>query len=179
MASDTCAGNYGDYFKSLFGNIPELSKLICSQVIHRVTLREGNVNADKSLVYSDMTKFPWYCMCCEDDILQTAIAMTAELFRLDDSGFTLERRVEDKIVVTCRYISVLMSAILKAKGIPCRSRSEFTPYIKDGVSLDHWINQYWDERQSKWITFDADFWVRITINMIFHLKILTGLRIHG
>jgi hypothetical protein len=95
-------------------------------------------------------------MRCEDDILQTAVAMTAELFRLDNRGFTPERWVEDKIIVTCRYVSALMSAILKAKGIP-RSRSGFAPYFKDGLSLDHWINQYWDEGLQKWITFDADF----------------------
>jgi hypothetical protein len=50
-----------------------------------------------------------------------------------------------------------MSAILKAKGVPCRSRSGFAPYFKENLSLDHWINQYWDEGRQKWITFDADF----------------------
>jgi hypothetical protein len=153
----TYAGNYTNYFKSLPDDIPELGRLICSQVIHRITLREGNANANASLAYGDMTQFPWHRMRCEDDILQTAAAMTAELFRLDNRGFTLERRVEDKIIVTCRYVSVLMSAILKAKGIPCRSRSGFAPYFKDGLSLDHWINQYWDEGRQKWIAYDADF----------------------
>ena len=153
----TNAGNYKDYFKNLPDNISELGNLICSQIIHRVTLKEGNENANKGLLYGDMTKFPWYRMRCEDDILLTAVSMTAELFRLDDRGFTLDRQVENKIVVTCRYVSVLMSAILKAKGIPCRSRSGFAPYCKEGSSLDHWINQYWDKKQSKWVTFDADF----------------------
>lgn len=153
----TYAGNYRDYFKSLPDDIPELGNLICSQIIHRITLKEGNTNLNKSLLYGDMTKFPWYRMRCEDDILQTAVSMTAELFRLDNRGFVAERQVENKIVVTCRYVSVLMSAIIKAKDIPCRSRSGFAPYFKENVSLDHWINQYWDKRQSKWITFDADF----------------------
>jgi hypothetical protein len=153
----TYAGNYRDYFRSLPDDIPELGSLICSQVIHRITLKEGNTNANKSLLYGDMTQFPWYRMCCEDDILQTAVSMTAELFRLDNRGFVAERQVENKIVVTCRYVSVLMSAIIKAKGIPCRSRSGFAPYFKENLSLDHWINQYWDEQQSKWVTFDADF----------------------
>ena len=138
-------------------NIPELAILICSQVIHRITLKEGNTNANQSLLYGDMTRFPWYRMRCEDDILQTAVSMTAELFRLDNRGFVLERQVENKIVVTCRYVSVLITSILKAKGIPCRSRSGFAPYFKTGFSLDHWINQYWDKRQERWIAFDADF----------------------
>ena len=153
----TCAGNYGDYFRALPDDVSELGRLICSQVIHMVTLKEGNTNANKNLVYGDMTKFPRDRMRCEDDILLTAPAMTAELFRLDDRGFTPERQVENKIVVTCRYVSVLMTAILKAKGIPCRSRSGFAPYFKKGLSLDHWVNQYWDRQESRWISFDADF----------------------
>jgi hypothetical protein len=153
----TYAGNYRDYFKSLPDDIPELGNLVCSQVIHRITLKEGNTNVNESLLYGDMTKFPWYRMRCEDDILQTAVSMTAELFRLDNRGFVAERQVENKIVVTCRYVSVLMSAIIKAKGIPCRSRSGFAPYFKENLSLDHWINQYWNKQQSRWVTFDADF----------------------
>lgn len=95
-------------------------------------------------------------MRCEDDILLTAPALTAELFRLDERGFVKDRKVEHKIVVTCRYVSVLMSAIQKAKGIPARSRAGFAPYFKEGVSMDHWINQYYSEKENRWITFDAD-----------------------
>ena len=152
----TYAGAYGDYFRSLPDNVAKLGRLVCSQVIHRVTLHEGNTNANAKLQYGDMTKFPWYRMRCEDDILLTATAMTAELFRLDERGFVPDRRVENKIVVTCRYVSVLMSAILKAKNIPCRSRAGFAPYFQPGKSMDHWINQYWSAEEARWVTIDAD-----------------------
>lgn len=152
----TYAGAYGDYFRSLPDDVAKLGHLICSQVIHRVTLHEGNTNANDKLQYGDMTKFPWYRMRCEDDIFMTAAAMTAELFRLDERGFVEERETEHKIVVTCRYVSVLMSAILKAKGIPCRSRAGFAPYFQKNVSMDHWINQYWNEKEARWVTIDAD-----------------------
>ena len=152
----TYAGPYGDYFRSLPDAVDQIGHLVCAQVIHRVTLREGNTNANHKLQYGDMTKFPWHRMRCEDDILMTAVAMTAELFRLDERGFVPDRRTEDKIVVTCRYVSVLMSAILKAKKIPCRSRSGFAPYFQPGKSMDHWINQYWNKKEERWITFDAD-----------------------
>ena len=152
----TYAGAYQDYFRSLPDDIAVLGRLVCSQVIHRVTLREGNTNANATLLYGDMNRYPWYRMRCEDDVLLTAPALTAELFRLDERGFVWEREVEHKIVVTCRYVSVLMSAILKAKGIPTRSRAGFAPYFKEGVSMDHWINQYYNEKENRWITFDAD-----------------------
>lgn len=152
----TYSGAYKDYFRTLPNKVDELGNLICKQVIHRTTLKEGNTNANSNLIYGDMTKFPWYRLRCEDDILLSAIAMTGELFRLDDQGFHLERKVENKIVVTCRYVSVLMSAILKAKGIPCRSRAGFAPYFDEKESGDHWINQYWDKEEHRWVTFDAD-----------------------
>ncbi|WP_168356565.1 transglutaminase-like domain-containing protein [Petralouisia muris] len=152
----TYAGAYGDYFRSLPDDISELGRLVCSQVIHRVTLQEGNSNANANLIYGDMERYPWYRMRCEDDVLLTAPALVSELFRLDARGFVKDRKVEDKIVVTCRYVSVLMSAILKAKGIPARCRAGFAPYFQEGVSMDHWVNQYYSEKEERWITFDAD-----------------------
>lgn len=152
----TYAGPYSEYFKQLPDDIETLGKLICSQVIHRVTLLKGNTGANADLKYGDMAQYPWYRLRCDDDVLLTAVAMTAELFRLDEKGFRLDRAVDKKIVVTCRYVSVLMSAILKAKGIPARSRSGFAPYIMPDISIDHWINQYWDNKENRWITFDAD-----------------------
>ena len=79
----TYAGGYGDYFRSLPDDISVLGRLVCGQVIHRVTLKEGNTNANAKLLYGDMNRYPWYRMRCEDDMLLTAPALTAELFRLD------------------------------------------------------------------------------------------------
>lgn len=152
----TCAGPYRDYFRSLPDDLRTLGSLLCGQILHRVTLRDGNTFANADLRYGDLTFFPWYRMRCEDDIFLTAPAMTAELFRLDPRGFVPDRRVEDKLVLTCRYLSVLFSAVCKAKGIPCRSRAGFAPYFVPGKSLDHWINQVWCEELQRWITLDAD-----------------------
>jgi len=103
-----------------------------------------------------MKKYPWHRLRCEDDVLPTAVSMIAELLRLDDRGFLPDRKVENKIIVTCRFAAILMASILKSKNIPCRVRSGFTPYLTDNGSGDHWINQYWDSRKEQWITFDAN-----------------------
>lgn len=152
----TYAGLYRDYFRSLPDDPRELGDLISHQIVHRVTLREGNTNANADLRYGDMNEYPWYRMRCEDDMFLTAPAIAAELFRLDGRGFVPDRAVKDKLVLTCRYVSVLVSAIYKAKGIPCRSRAGFAPYFQPGVSMDHWINQVWNEKEGRWVTFDAD-----------------------
>lgn len=158
----TNPGCYKEFLQNLPDDVKELGNLISHLVIHRVTLKEGNTNANRDLRYGDMEKFPWYRLRCEDDVLPTAVAMIAELLRLDNRGFKKDRKVEDKIVVTCRFVAILMASILKSKGVPCRVRSGFSPYFFKG-SWDHWINQYWEKDTQKWITFDADGFFDSTI----------------
>lgn len=152
--------NPGSYKKILQGfpdDIRKIGLLLRKQIIHRVTLRNGNTGSNTDLKYGDMNKVPWWRLRCEDDVLPTASAMISELMRLDNSGFVPDRATENRIIVTCRYVSILMASILKSKGIPCRVRSGFAPYFPQfSGSGDHWINQYWDKVQKRWITIDVD-----------------------
>ncbi|MBD3318521.1 hypothetical protein GF342_01290 [Candidatus Woesearchaeota archaeon] len=156
----TNPGCYKDFLKTLPKNVEELGNLVSHQIIHPVTLRQGNTNANRDLRYGDMEKFPWYRLRFEDEALPNVISMVAELLRLDDRGFLPDRKVENKISITCRGVAILMAAILKCHGIPCRVRSGFAPYFSQ-TSGDHWINQYWNGE--KWITFDADGFFDATI----------------
>lgn len=150
----TYSGPYKDYFKGLPDDLEALSKLIGGQYIQRFVLKCGNKGENENLRYGDMTRYPWYRMCCEDDVLLTAVAMTAEIFRINEKGFFNGREVEERIVISCRHITVLMGAILKAKGIPCRSRAGIRAY--HGKPVDHWINQYWSEEEKRWVNLDAE-----------------------
>ncbi len=93
-----------------------------------------------------------------DDVLPTASAMLAELYRRDARGFVHDRSEENRLILTCRFVAILMASILKSKGMPARVRSGFDPYAtpRPDVSCDHWITQYWSAPKSKWITIDVD-----------------------
>lgn len=149
----TNPGCYKDLLKKLPDDVRKIGNLVAKQIIHSLTLRNGNMFSNSDLRYGDMNRIPWWRLRCEDDILPTASAMIAELVRLDKKGFTLKRKTEDKIIVTCRFAAVLMSSILKTKGIPSRVRSGFAPYFRKG-SWDHWINQYWNGK--RWVAIDVD-----------------------
>ena len=83
--------------------------------------------------------------------------MIAGILRLDEAGFTKNRDVTKRITVSCRQASVLFSAILKAKGIPCRSRAGFMDFGDAGDSyMEHWVNEYWDFNENRWVLVDAD-----------------------
>lgn len=149
-------GIYEDYLKSLPDDVRELGLLIRMNFIHRTTLAAGNKGTNADLKYGDMTKMPWWRQA-EDDNLATTAAMLAELFRRDPRGLTMDRKVEDKLVLTCRYVSIVMASILKAKGVPARVRSGFAGYFEGAmVAWDHWITQYWDASKERWVTIDVD-----------------------
>ena len=141
-----------NYFKSLPDDLDELSKLIRNNIMHRVTLLKAFKTSNESIT----KKYPWYRNRCDDDILLTAPAMMSELFRQDKRGLTNSRRVEDMIVVTCRYVSVLTASILKAKGMIVRVRSGFAPWIRENEACDHWICQYYNKAEKRWIDYDVD-----------------------
>ena len=151
--------NPGLYKQRLIDDLPSdirrLGVLVRKNIVHRTTLAGGNSGTNADLRFGDMTRMPWWRQP-EDDILVTTAAMLAELYRRDDRGFVGDRSPQDKLILTCRYVAVLMASILKAKGIPARARSGNAGYFEPGRSDDHWINQYWDEAGGRWVTIDAD-----------------------
>lgn len=149
-------GGYLEQLKSLPDSVPVLGTLVRQSVIHRTTLESGNVGTNSDLRFGDMKKVSQFRQA-DDDYLVTAAAMLAELYRLDVRGLVADRDVTNKIVVTCRFVSILMSSILKTKGIPVRIRSGFAGYFddnKDRTVWDHWVNEYWNGK--KWVLIDVD-----------------------
>jgi hypothetical protein len=156
----TNPGLYKDILKKdLPDDIRKIGNLVRANIIHRTTLVAGNTGTNNDKRFGDMTKVPWYRQL-EDDVLVTAVAMFAELYRRDERGFVLDRSEENKLVLTCRFIAILIASILKSQGIPARVRSGNSPDFDMSelgkVSADHWINQYWNEKENRWITIDVD-----------------------
>ncbi|GLY04655.1 MULTISPECIES: transglutaminase-like domain-containing protein [Actinoplanes] len=59
----------------------------------------------------------------------------------------------DRIVGCCRDFTLLAVSILRARGIPARSRIGFADYLEAGFHGDHVIAEYHDG--SRWIATDA------------------------
>ncbi len=141
--------------KELPKDVREIGDLVRRNLIHRTTLVAGNIGTNADKKFGDMTKVPWYRQP-EDDNLITASAMLTELYRRDKRGFVKNRTEKDKLVLTCRFVAILIASILKSKSIPCRVRAGHAPYFEKGKSGDHWINQYWNVKEKRWVTIDVD-----------------------
>lgn len=152
----TFLGYYKDFAKNLPNDINELCLLQRRQIIHPFDIKRNTKEAN--LYYGDLSKIPTHYRVFEDDLYPTAISMLSELLRRNNS-YDFNRKVEDKLHVTCRGEAILLTSILKAKGIPARVRSGFGFYVStfDGAAGDHWITEYYNEKENKWILVDADF----------------------
>ena len=143
---------YKKYFcESLPQDLKELTLLINKQYIHRTILfKEYLLNGKIK------EEYPWYKYRSHDDILLTVPAIVSELFRLDNRGFHDNRKTADKVIITCRYSAILLASILKARNIPARVRSGFTPLADKTINCDHWLVEYYNEKSKRWIQIDSD-----------------------
>lgn len=151
----TDAGPYKELYQSLPDDIYELRELVNKQHIHKMSLYRSFLAKNNS---SGNLKYKWQNYRCLDDVLLTSTAMTSELFRINGGENKFPENNTDpnkKLVITCRYVSVWYASILKAKGIPCRCRSGFAPYLYSDKIVDHWIVQYYDRNFNKWINVDS------------------------
>lgn len=79
----------------------------------------------------------------------------ARLLELDARPLTEARPHERKLVGNCRDFSVMLAAILRHQGVPARARCGFGTYFIPGHYEDHWVCEYWNAAQARWILVDA------------------------
>ncbi|MEV5892558.1 transglutaminase-like domain-containing protein [Nonomuraea fuscirosea] len=65
------------------------------------------------------------------------------------------RVAASRIAGNCWHYAVLLVAMLRVLGTPARARCGFGGYFTEGRFEDHWVCEYWDEEQRRWILVDA------------------------
>ncbi|HSL45671.1 MAG TPA: transglutaminase family protein [Anaerolineales bacterium] len=79
----------------------------------------------------------------------------ARTLELDPSPLTAPRPNEKKIVGNCRDFSVTLASMLQSKGVPARPRCGFGAYFLPNHYEDHWICEYWNKAEQRWVLVDA------------------------
>lgn len=153
----TYVGAYKGFVLSLPDDIPSIGMLVCDQITHPSMYFTESSSYLEDTYFGKFSSYPKHRFKNEDELYITAVSMLAGILRFDETGFTKNRDVSKRITVSCRQASVLFSAILKAKGIPCRSRAGFMDFGDAGESfLEHWVNEYWDFNENRWVLADVD-----------------------
>jgi hypothetical protein len=86
---------------------------------------------------------------------RSALEMTDAIQRLAPGPLSAARPVAERMVGNCRHFSTLSCALLRHAGIPARARCGFGMYFEPGKYVDHWVTEYWNEAEHRWVRIDA------------------------
>jgi len=81
--------------------------------------------------------------------------MLARVRAIDGHPLTAAREPNHRMACVCRHFTVMLCAILREQGVPARARCGFGAYFTPGKFEDHWVCEYWNAAQSRWILVDA------------------------
>jgi hypothetical protein len=87
----------------------------------------------------------------------------ARIMELDDQPLHIVRKPERRALQRCNSFALMLVTMLRAKGVPARSRCGFAAYFNPPNFEDHWVCEYWDARDRRWRLADSqidDVWRR-------------------
>lgn len=83
--------------------------------------------------------------------------MLDRLLDIDARPLAAPRTPDRRLVGVCRHFSQFLVSLLRAKGIPARSRCGFGSYFNPGSFEDHWVCEYWNAGEARWVLADPQF----------------------
>jgi len=75
--------------------------------------------------------------------------------RQDSRPLPQARPAGERAVGVCRHFTLLHVAMLRRRGMAARARCGFGAYFEKGKFLDHWVTEYWNDSERRWILVDA------------------------
>ena len=134
-------GTYVSLYENLPTSISELVKLVQGITIHvfwaeRYGLKVPPERMDELQLRS----------------MQRRLARTIEL---DPRPLSEPRPIDKKLLGNCRDHSLLLTSLLRHQGVPARARCGFGAYFMPDHFEDHWVTEYWNQSQSRWVLVDA------------------------
>jgi hypothetical protein len=135
-------GEQASMLKGLPAEIPALCKIVQNMLIHVFWAEQYGFQAppERKQVEVNVRR------------ISTRLAWMASV---DDRLLTVPRPVEKKMIGNCRDFTLLMVTLLRHQGIPARARCGFGMYFMPNHGEDHWVAEYWNADQSRWVRVDA------------------------
>jgi hypothetical protein len=74
---------------------------------------------------------------------------------LEDRPLSAARPPDKRIAGRCNSHALTLVSMLRANGVPARSRCGFGAYFNPPKFEDHWVCEYWDAERRRWALADA------------------------
>jgi hypothetical protein len=87
--------------------------------------------------------------------VRPVVAMLSQIRARSDRPLTEAREPERRMPAVCRHFATMFCGILREQGVPARARCGFGAYFNPGRFEDHWVGEYWNTAENRWILVDA------------------------
>jgi hypothetical protein len=81
--------------------------------------------------------------------------MLDSIARQDSRPLSQARPPAERVVGVCRHFTLLHVAMLRRQGVAARARCGFGAYFEKGKFIDHWVTEYWNESEQRWVLVDS------------------------
>lgn len=81
--------------------------------------------------------------------------MLTDWEKIARTSINTSREPAKRLIGNCRNFSLLLCALLRHQSIPARTRCGFGNYFLPDLYEDHWVCEYWNHQQQRWILVDA------------------------
>ena len=86
--------------------------------------------------------------------IRAADRILDRILELDSRPLSTPRPPEKRVVGVCHHFALLMTAMLRAKGIPARYRCGFGAFFNPPYFEDHVLCEYWNADEARWVQVD-------------------------
>ncbi len=137
----TDPGEYASLFCALPASVPELCQVAQGLLIHILETWRYGIELPRARQ--------------AEVSIGTVEGLLRRILELDRQPLTVRRPPEKRAVATCHDFSIMLCAMLRSQGRPARARAGFAAYLMPGKYTDHWVCQYWNGAEGRWVTVDA------------------------
>jgi Transglutaminase-like superfamily len=135
-AAMTLAGKHARLFDALSSDVGELTGIVQGLAVH-----EFAATPFYGVKLSDTRR--------SESHIRSTERMLDRLLAIDAQPLDVARPAEKRLVGTCRHFTLLLVAMLRAKGVPARGRCGFGAYLNPPNFEDHWVCEYWNAAEAR------------------------------
>lgn len=132
---------YEANFKNLSSDIKELVKIVQGIITHRDSSDFYHLELTEERKQEGETRY--------------VPKIVEKVLEHDDEPLNVTRTPDKRFSGVCRDFEIILTSILRSKGIPARLRCGFAGYFSDFYE-DHWLTEYWNETEKRWVLVDAN-----------------------
>ena len=128
--------------KDLPHDIPQICEIVQGLIIHYRTGDLYNIKLPLNRLEEARTRH--------------VARILTRIIELDDQPLSIPRPPGQRFIGCCRDFATLFCAILRSHNVPARVRCGFSTYFDPGFCFDHWIAEYWNADEQRWVRVDAE-----------------------